>query len=320
MAPIPFYLCGGTMGISPRKKMNYYRLFEHIHESPSITLFELAARTGLSRNAVSKYVKEMYAQTILTGPFIVLHPAPNYTEYVYLMDFDDPFTVFDKLKGSPHVVYCAVTSGHWNTLVITDNLLDFSNFEGFKTMVYQGKRGYSHTPTIQYTTWDESFKRINKHLNHVMLPPPEDTSVVLSPQIPWGPDEWKLYYAFNHNIRQKITPLLQKINVSYETYVKWRKSLPDYCTIHTGFYPDGYKNYESHCFFFFTDYTHLLPTLFSYLPTTPFIIEVDTHVLVFCSLLSPEVIRTLFCSLYDMKTTCLIKKSYHTVVLSHFQQ
>jgi DNA-binding Lrp family transcriptional regulator len=308
------------MGISPRKKMNYYRLFKHIHESPSITYFELAARTGLSRNAVSKYVKEMYAQTIITGPFIEVHPASNYRKYVYVMDFDDPFTVFHELKGSPHVVYCAVTSGHWNTLVITDRLSDFSNFEGFKTMVYQGKRGYSHTPTIQYTTWDENFKRINEHLNHVMLPPPEDTSLVLSPSVPWAPDEWKLYYAFSHNIRQKITPLLQKINVSYETYVKWRKSLPDYCTTHTGFYPDGYKNYESYCFLFFTDYTHSLPTLFSHLPTTPFTIEVDTHVLVFCSLSSPKAIRTLFCSIYDMKTTLLIKKSCHTVVLSHFHQ
>jgi DNA-binding Lrp family transcriptional regulator len=308
------------MGISPRKKMNFYRIFEHINESPSITLYELASRTGLSRNAVSKYVKEMYAKTIITGPCIELHPSPNYREYVYVINFDDPFTVLNRLKGSPHVVYHAVTSGHWNTLVITDRLADFSKLKGFQTMVYQGKRGYSHTPTVQYTTWDESFKKINEHLRHFTLPPPEDNSLILSPRLPWGPDEWKLYYAFNHNTRQKITPLLRKINVPYDTYVKWRKSLHNHCTIHTGFYPDGYKNYESYCFLFSTDCTHSIHTLFSHLPTTPFIMELDTHLPVFCSLSSPKAIRNLFCSIYDMKTTHVIKKFYHTLVLFHFQQ
>jgi hypothetical protein len=165
--------------------------------------------TRLARNTVSKYLKEMYARNILVGPHIRISPAENYREYVYLMNFQDPWKVFNGLKQFPHVVYHAIAFGDWNTMVITDRFLDFSALAGFNNTVYRGARGYSHTPHVEYITWDESFKRIQEQMK-VPPPAPESRKWRLAPFLGWGEDEWKLFHVFKYDMRQNVTPVLKK--------------------------------------------------------------------------------------------------------------
>ena len=65
------------------------------------------------------------------GSEIRLRPSQDYKEYVYLLNFNNPGEVFRVLKGFPHVVYHGLTSGHWNTMVVTNRLLNFSKLVGF---------------------------------------------------------------------------------------------------------------------------------------------------------------------------------------------
>jgi hypothetical protein len=95
------------------------------------------------------------------------------------------------------------------------------------------------------------------------------------------------------------------------------KTLQDHCTIHTGFYPEGYHNYSSYCFLFHTDHIQSVKSLFSFLPTTPFIIELPHQLLILVNVISPDVIRNMFCTIYDMKTSHIIKKCNHAVTLYH---
>jgi len=194
-------------------------------------------------------------------------------------------------------------------------LLDFSKLIGFENVVKQGVRYCSYTPKVGYRTWDESFERVYEQLNQFTPLQKEYKNRQLT-SLDLDKDEWKLFSAFNF-MRRTVTPLLRKINVGYETYTKWMKTLENHCTVHTGFYPEGLKTYLSFCFLFFTDYEELVKSLFSFFPTTSFITELDKQLLVFTHATSSNVKRKLICLIYDMQTKQMIKGFKHAVILSH---
>jgi DNA-binding Lrp family transcriptional regulator len=152
-------------GISLKKRLQgYYKIYEQIHANPTMRTKDIGPNVKISRNAVTKYIKEMYRDHILVGPYLQVNPSPNYKQYVYLMDFTHPWKAFCGLKEFPHVVYHALAFWDWNTLVITDKLLDFSKVAGLEKVVAQGVRYCSYTPKVALTTWDETFEEVYKKI------------------------------------------------------------------------------------------------------------------------------------------------------------
>ena len=134
--------------------------------------------------------------------------------------------------------------------------------------------------------------------------------------IPWSKPEWTLYHTFKSCIRKKVMPTLPEIGVRYEHYKKWKKGLQNYCSFHTGFYPDGYGEYLNYCFLIDTDYKESIIQVFSLFPTTPFVMEVGNHLLISVAVNKPDVIRNLLCAVHDMKVKEMIKKWRYAVILS----
>lgn len=301
------------------RRMNYFKIFEQIFETPTMSIYDISQKALLSRNTVSKYLKEMYARGILVGPQLRMRPAPNYREYFYLMNFRNPFQVFEGLKRFPHVLYHVMTFGEWNIMVVTNRPLDFSKLVGFETMVNQGVRGCSYTPKAKYMTWDESFKESYQKVTRFTEVRSEYKDRRLAPPLDWEEDEWRLFHAFKYNIRKKVTPTLRKIKVRYEPYSRWITTLEEHSTIHVGFYPEGYRNYMTYCFLFSSDHEQSVKSLFSSFPTTPFVVEVGNHLMVFANMISSEITRNLFCTIYDMKRKEMIKGFKQAVAVFHCQ-
>lgn len=296
------------------KVHHYYRIFEQIHENPVMSLYDIAMDTHLSRNTVSKYLKEMYEKNVSVGPYLRMKSAVNYKEYAYLLNFTGPGTAFHELKQVPYVLYAALTFGNWNTLVITNRLLDFSTLKGFENVVNHEVKCSSYTPKPGTIEWDQSFEKVYEQLIQFTPVQTEHKDRRLT-VLDWGEDQWKLYSAFNF-MRKKVTPVLRKIKVSYETYAQWMKTLEDYCTIHTEFYPEGYQTYSRNCFLFYTDYEESIKSLFSLFPTTSHFIELERNLLVFTHTVSSRVKRGLMCLIYDMKTKKMIRGFKQAAVLS----
>jgi DNA-binding Lrp family transcriptional regulator len=295
--------------------ITYHKIYSQIYDFPTISVSDIASHTGLSRNTVTRYLKEMYTKGILLGPHIRMKPAPNYTEYVYLMNFQDPYKVFRGLKEFPHVLYHAMTFGDWNTLIITNRLLDFTKLRGFQSLLNRGTRGYSYTPYVGCISWNESFKKMYSRIEPFTPLPKYEART--PPPLTWEEDDWTLFCTFKYSMRRKVTPAIRKINVRYETYSEWMNTLQDHCTIHTGFYPEGYHNYLCYCFLFHTDHPQSVQSLLSFLPTTPFIMELPDQLLIFVNVISPDITRNLFCTIYDMKTNHIIREFSHAVALFH---
>ncbi|MBU7045172.1 MAG: hypothetical protein HXS54_01940, partial [Theionarchaea archaeon] len=144
---------------------NYYKIFEQIHENPLISIHNISANTKFSKNTISKYMKEMYVKNVLVGPYLRMKQALNYREYVYLLKFSDPLPVLHGLKEFPHVICNAMTFGDWNTMVVTDRMLDFSRLVGFEKMISHNVKYCSYTSRVEYMTWDESFNSVYEQLD-----------------------------------------------------------------------------------------------------------------------------------------------------------
>lgn len=301
-----------------KKTLPYcHKIFEQIYTDNTLPICKIAVNAGISRNTVSDYLKKMQLHNIMVGPCLRMKPSVNYKEYVYLMDFVHPYEAYEGLRGFPHVLYHALLFGDWNTMVITDRLLDFTKLVGFQDMVYRGTRGVSYTPKVDFVSWKESLRRIDNYLEE-FTPVSRPHKREVSPALPWGEDEWKLFSVFNSGVRKKVTPTLQKINVRYETYALWKKDLETYCTRHTGFYPGGFNTYLHHYFLFSTECEDQIKKLFSFLPSTPFIMEVNNRLLVLASITGSEVTRRLFCVITEMKVKEMIKKFWHaTLIFQH---
>ncbi|MGC1120420.1 MAG: winged helix-turn-helix domain-containing protein [Candidatus Methanofastidiosia archaeon] len=297
-----------------KRQKNFHRIYEQITLSPGIPIYEIAEKTGLSRNTVSKYLGEMYEDMVLIGPQIRVLPAPNYKEYAYFLNFKNPYYVFQNLHGFPHILWYAVTYGDWNLMVITDGLVDFSQLTGYEKTVYQGIRYHSATPKTDYVLWGNSFEKAF-HEIETFKPYRENKDRELAPVLDWGEDEWKMYHAFRSNTRKTATTTLKQIRVRYESYVKWSKDLDTHCSVHTGFYPEGYPTYLTYCFLFSTYYEQTVKRIFSHLPTTPFFMEVGDQFMVFTSMALSGIVRKLFCSIFDMKTQGIIKDFDHVTLL-----
>ena len=304
------------MGRITRNKLvkGYHKIFDCVYDTPTASIIDIAHMTKLSRNSVSKYLKVMYESHVMIGPEIRLRSSEDYKEYVYLLNFDNPGEVFRVLKGFPHVVYHGLTSGHWNTMVITNRLLDFSKLVGFQSVVYQDVKYCSYTPKVDNLSWESSFEKMYEYLD-TFRGRHEEKMRRLGPLLKWGHDEWTLYHAFNSDMRKKVIPTLKKTKVRYESYSPWFKDIENHCSIHTGFYPDGYTAYLSHCFLIYTDFEESVKVLFSFLPVTSSIVEVGNCLLVFTNAFQSDITRSLFCTLYDMKVKGILKKFYHAVAL-----
>jgi hypothetical protein len=297
---------------------NYHKIFDCIYDTPTVSIIDIAATTRLSRNTVSKYLRLMYETHVMIGPEIRMRSSEDYKEYVYLLKFHNPGEVFRRLKGFPHVVYHGLATGHWNIMVVTNRLLDFSKLVGFQSVVYQDVKYCSYTPKVDNISWHSSFEKMHEYVD-AFRRRHEEKIRRFAPPLKWGHDEWALYQVFNRDMRKKVAPTLNKSKLRYEAYSRWFKDIETHCTIHTGFYPDKYATYLSHCFLIYTNFEESVKSLFSFLPTSSSIVEVGNCLLVFTNAFQSDITRSLFCTLYDMETKGILKKFYHAVALYHIR-
>lgn len=303
-----------------KKRLNrYHEIYEQLFENWSISRSEIAETIRMSRTTVLKYLTKMGEHSILKNPYLEVKPAETYKEYVYMMNFDDPLKVFKGLKGFPHVLYNGMTFGSWNTLVITNKLLDFSNLVGFENVVYYGAKFNMYTPRVNFVSWKESFREVDELIEQFAREQKREKERKLAPGLDWDTEEWKLYYAFRYDLRKNRVSTLKKIGLKYWTYKKWIDTLQNHCTVHTEFYPEGYETYTTHLFLFSTDYEESVKTLFSLFPTTSIIREVGSQLLVLAAV-PFDVTRRLFCTIYQMIAKGMVEEYSHAVLLFDHKQ
>ena len=240
--------------------------------------------------------------------------ASDYREYVYLLNFEDPISVFQGLQDFPHVLYHALTFGTWNTLIITDMMLDFSQLVGYQECIMRGMIYSCSLPKPHYIPWKEAFKKINDTLLHIEVKK-ESSSMGKTRYLNWKADEWKLFHAFAPDVRKKVTPLLKTLKVAYDSYWNWRCNLKNSCACILGFYPEGYSSYTNHSFLLSSQHVSVISSLISFFPVTTQILEIDNRLLITIPVPSSDIARSIFCTIYDLKIKHIIHSVSHAQII-----
>jgi hypothetical protein len=293
--------------------LQYIKITNAIREDPFITLSNLSSQFYLSKNIISRCLKKMYADKILIGPQLSMKPHRNYTPYIYLLQISNPLCTFKEMKTLPQVKNLAIAMGEWNTCILTDRMMDFSALKGFQKVVFAGKRYDVYSPRNRYTTWEQSWKEIKQKMENCTLADEKSNTGIL-PELPWGEEEWQLYRELRLNVRQDIHPILRKHNIRYETFQRWKKTLLNYCNVHTGFYPGGLDTYMNFCILFRTKYAQIVKELFSLFPAISFLADLDDHILVLVRISSD--MREYLGSLVDsMREKGIVEDAHYAVIL-----
>ncbi|MGD2249595.1 MAG: hypothetical protein PVF58_14405 [Candidatus Methanofastidiosia archaeon] len=307
------------MGKLTRKKRlkNYFKIYGVLHTDYSLSVYQLAKNTGLSRNTVSKYLKYMLNRNILVGPYLEMKSSKSYTEYMYFMNFENPHIVFEYLKEFPRVVYHALGAGDWNTVVVSVTPLNFSRLVGFQDMVYTGVKYGVETPKIRVTEWGTCFDDVNDTIKE-FSPGSPCKNREWGPVLDWDEEEWELFSTFKKNLRQKKTPVLQDLDIRYEVYSAWIDRLAQYCSVHVRFYPEGYNHYVHQWILLDSVYEDQVKKVLSLFPTTPVVFQVGDQLLVEVGIIT-EVVTTMVCSLLDMQTVGMVKSFQSAQMLKGFE-
>jgi hypothetical protein len=291
----------------------YYTIAGEICRDPYITLKAMHSQTGINRSTISRSIIDLYKARCLFGPWLSVNPHEDYGQYVYVMNFSNPQEIFEGLKTFPHVRYHALSFGEWNTLVITERLLDLSALNGFQSAIVRRKKGFTYTPPVRYTTWEESWRSVKRRLKSITLEEIDSNRTV--PELCWGKKDWQLYDAFKNNVRQQATPILRELDIRYECYIQWKKDILNHCGIHTEFYPRPVHLYTNHSLLLKTQHTKNVEELFSLFPTTPVFIEMADSILVYMKMTSDMTV-SLIDMLYDMKDSGIVESAHYAVVFN----
>ena len=303
----------GDVMFNQKYMERYFTIVGEICKDPYTTLKAMDSQTHIHRSTISRNIIELYKERCLFGPWLSMNPHENYSQYVYVMNFSDPHTVFEGLKTFPYVRYHAHTFGEWNTLVITERLLDLSELKGFQSAIVRREKGFTYTPTVTYITWDESWRMVKEGLEIIKLKKKDNNGTL--PELCWEKKDWNLYNAFKGNVRQRALPVLKKLGIRYECYIQWKNEILNHCGIHTEFYPQPVQRYTNHCLLLKSRYIESVEELFSLFPTTPVFVEMTDCVLVYVKMTSDDT-QNLIDLVYDMKDAGIIEDANYAVVFN----
>ncbi|MGD2249603.1 MAG: winged helix-turn-helix domain-containing protein [Candidatus Methanofastidiosia archaeon] len=254
----------------------FHRIYLHIREDPYIAIYDAAKKEHMSRTTVSRYLQEMYNLSILAGPGIFVNPAKNYHQYVYFLQFEDPLSIYTHSEELSFMLFRSVEFGDWNSLIITDKMMDFSSLKGFKRSFFQGSKGLTHFSAVVSLDWDACLQA----MYDAAAPPRKKSSLYQEiPKNPWDTKEWILYQGFKKNIRITKKYALQKFKIRYPFYQDWMRTLSQYAEIQTAFYPQQLDHFFAVDFLFESEYHTQLKDILGMLPSTSIFFSVGTHLL-----------------------------------------
>ena len=284
---------GNRTAVKVSKKMleKFHRIYEQIYENPFVDQRKITKNTGIARSTVSRYIEEMYNQSILLGPMVFLKPAENYLMYAAFCEFQDPYTVYTKLEGFPRVISRSLNFGKWNIMMVSDTQVDFTLLKGFYKCIYQGPKSVTYLSRVNFLDWNISMETIQGALTS---PKEKTTLYEMGPPLPWDNKDWVLYEELKQNARIPVVSLLKKHSTSFERYHEWIQKIPHFASIHPAFYPCSLPNYLCHDFLFSSDYHHQLTHILGMLPSTGVFLSVGGHLFARLTALTAGELRELF--------------------------
>jgi hypothetical protein len=263
-----------------KKEIQYlkYQVYSYRYDDPWIPNKRIAQQVNRSISTVNRYANEAEKENVIWNPQPRLKSYPG--KKTALLLFKDKHKAYHELQACDEVAYVCIYQGNWDILAVYNKPVDFEAISGYKETLIEGLRGMVFTPKVEYVSWDTSFENMDRFLDIFDKNICESTFACEPVYPAWDEEDWELYYYFRYNLRKSFNKLRKQSCISWRKYQHWKKTLTQYCTILSSFYPEGYNAYNSLTFCIQTMYEQYVADLFSHLPVTPILYRVGDYFLI----------------------------------------
>lgn len=252
-----------------------YQIYRFRYDDPWISNKKVAKLLDRSISTINRYAKQAEEGGIILNPSLKLKPHPQFK--AALLSFENKYRALDELKAHKEIRFICLYHGDWDFRVTYDASIDFTEIPGHIKTVADGVIGPGISPRVEYISWERCFEFMEHFLEEKEVHKSEFDHQPCVPE--WDEEDWQLYYYFLPNVRKSFKELREETPISWRKYQEWKKNLTAYCTITTGFFPEGYLGYNDMTLCFQTRYEKYIAGLFSLMPTSSLFFRIGKYFL-----------------------------------------
>ena len=273
-------------------------LYRILLKEPRLYYDEVGKRCNACRNTASKYWRKGLKEEVFFPPQIRLKMYENRKEYIYLIQNDKAYKLYEYYKKHPDLVYISYTSGKFDILLQTSKELDVMP----DRTIYSGSRGNYIYPETPICVYKESLDTMESMIEDQHAP---STIPVEYPRE--SPEKgnshygWIIYPYVKYNLRTGFTRIVKKLHISFDSFHYGLEYLLNISTVVLPYYPLGFQLYSQYFFVFWSDYEEFLCELFGCLPCHTSITKVGDALIMLVSIeKSKGFSEQLFCLCFKM--------------------
>lgn len=262
-----------------QRKRQFRAIYDILYENPRIFALDLSLLLHMNRHVVTNRLEEAFNSGYVLLPHLRKRSFKNLREYMCIAHCNHSMRTYIQYVEDTNVIYHAKLLGYFNFWVTSKEKVAIDGeviAEGYRSDYY-----VAHAPDH---TWERAVGIIHKKIE-VFDPadyvPRGYIKTHFDEMADWDTEFEMLYRECKYNLRKKETPIRTKYLISAGKMRKWYQKFPEYCTVVTRYFPDGFSAYDSHLFMFETDYEDFIVDLFSELPSSSIFFKVGNKLFLY---------------------------------------
>jgi hypothetical protein len=258
-------------------KNEYRKAFEVVEQTPRIRPKAVSKELNIRPTTAGALIKDAITQGYIVGPQIRIMSFKNLAEYVYFAKYRYPGEVYQQYVENKDIIYHAIMDGFANMLIISKKKLNIDAlFYGLRTDYL-----FSLPPDCDWVTSAVRMRTMVEQFNPKEYTPKNYITNHWDKTVEWTELDEILYSEFKYNLRKPVIHIMEKHGIQRNVIKDWLKTVPDYCTVFTGYYPETVTMYEPYVYLFETEYEDFIIDLFSQLPTSTWFFKVADNLLLY---------------------------------------
>lgn len=264
--------------ISEQKRKQFRTIYDAMYTTPHVSVTDISSLLHTNWSTARARLEEAFEYGYILYPQIRKRSYANTTEYVCIVNCEEPFRFFEEYIEDARVIRFSELIGDANLWIISREKIDI---EG--DIIIEGRRSDYHVAHAPDHSWDAALDSMRKKVETFDPHTYESKGTIethWNESIEWDDTYETLYREFKFNVRKKKAPLKRKYNISEHKLREWYEKFPEYCTVFTQYFPDGISIHRSYLFIFETDYQDFVVDLFSEFPSSSWFLTVSENLFV----------------------------------------
>lgn len=244
---------------------------------------QISRKLKIYSKTASRLYNEAVRDGILFPPMVRPKICTDYIEYVYIINTKNTRLLFEKLQEDSRVEYMAWCQGTFDLIIITNERIDVTVEEEFKSLVLSGERGNYIYPDMKYGDYCSTLKEINEFLDKNLFQSSKLPVEIGTRGNEWSEREEKLFRYLKNNGRRIFVIIQERLDVSRTLLLACYSRMRKHTIITIPYYPKGYDQYTNFYLIVETEYEQQFVDLLGKLPCQSAFFKVKNYIVALIS-------------------------------------